>query len=65
MRKAVKADGAQLCTLLNEIIIIGGSTAFEVPLSAIARAVPLNNGTPIDRISKKFQVSNLVDGPVA
>lgn len=34
MREAVKADSDQLCALLNEIIIIGGSTAFEIPLSA-------------------------------
>jgi GNAT superfamily N-acetyltransferase len=34
VRKALKSDSNVLSELLNEIIIIGGSTAFESPLSA-------------------------------
>jgi L-amino acid N-acyltransferase YncA len=34
IRKAVSADAEELCSLLNEIILIGGTTALETPLSA-------------------------------
>ncbi|WP_454849209.1 N-acetyltransferase family protein [Rhizobium binxianense] len=34
IRRAVSADAEELCSLLNEIIRIGGTTAIETPLSA-------------------------------
>ncbi|WFU12326.1 GNAT family N-acetyltransferase (plasmid) [Rhizobium sp. CB3090] len=34
IRRAVAADAEELCSLLNEIIRIGGTTALETPLSA-------------------------------
>ncbi|OWV80831.1 acetyltransferase [Rhizobium sp. R634] len=34
IRKAVSADAEELCSLLNEIIVAGGTTALETPLSA-------------------------------
>ncbi|MGO7956622.1 GNAT family N-acetyltransferase [Rhizobium leguminosarum] len=34
IRKAVSADAAELSSLLNEIILAGGTTALETPLSA-------------------------------
>ncbi|MFS8146612.1 N-acetyltransferase family protein [Rhizobium sp. BR 249] len=34
VRRAVAADAEELCSLLNEIILAGGTTALETPLSA-------------------------------
>lgn len=34
IRKAVSADAEELCGLLNEIILAGGTTALETPLTA-------------------------------
>ncbi|MBB4191999.1 L-amino acid N-acyltransferase YncA [Rhizobium aethiopicum] len=34
IRKAVSADAEELCSLLNEIILAGGTTALETPLTA-------------------------------
>ncbi|MBX4925324.1 GNAT family N-acetyltransferase [Rhizobium binae] len=34
IRRAVSADAEQLCSLLNEIIVAGGTTALETPLTA-------------------------------
>ncbi|MEZ2128325.1 MULTISPECIES: N-acetyltransferase family protein [unclassified Sinorhizobium] len=34
IRRAVSTDAEELCTLLNEIIRVGGTTAIETPLSA-------------------------------
>ncbi|SCB58369.1 L-amino acid N-acyltransferase YncA [Rhizobium aethiopicum] len=33
VRKAVSADAEELCGLLNEIILVGGTTALETPLT--------------------------------
>lgn len=34
IRRAVSADAEELCSLLNEIILAGGTTALETPLTA-------------------------------
>lgn len=33
IRKALKTDSKELCSILNEIIVIGGTTGFEIALS--------------------------------
>jgi len=65
-RYATEQNANALCSILNEIIVIGGTAAYETKLNeasfcgftdyTIRKGVPLLDGMPVDRLSKLFKI---------